>query len=502
VLGVINSSPGDLAPVFDAMLEKTLRLCEAAHGNFLTYDGEVFHTAAFRGEPQIAEYRRQLGPLRPAEFSQLARVVRGGGTLHRIDAREGEAYRDDPAYRQMVDSMGIRTSLTVPLRKGDALLGAVRAYRREVRPFTDKQIALVENFAAQAVIAMENARLLGELRQRTGDLEEALDQQTATAEVLGVINSSPGELAPVFDAMLEKATRICEGAFGVLATWDGERFHRVAFQGLPPDLVGLLQQPVTPVPGGIVDRLVRGEIINTADLREADYPRGPGAEALLRRGARSCAHVPLRKDDALLGAIVVYRQEVRPFSDKQIALLQNFAAQAVIAMENARLITETREALEQQTATAEVLGVINSSPGASRLYSTRCSTGRSHCAAPPTVCWQPLTANAFTPWLAAAIPSFTRGSVSTPRGLHQERLRGLSVARTPCKSPTSPMTRSSIGRLRAAAPLSTSAVFGLCWPSRYAKTKSCWVFSTSTAGKCGGSQRSRSRSCRTSPRRQ
>ena len=118
VLQVINSSPGDLAPVFDAMLEKTLRLCEAAHGNFLTYDGEVFHQAAFRGEPQFAEYRRQQGPLRPAEIGQLARVVQGRGTLHRIDAREGEAYRDDPAFRQMVDGLGIRTSLTVPLRNG------------------------------------------------------------------------------------------------------------------------------------------------------------------------------------------------------------------------------------------------------------------------------------------------------------------------------------------------------------------------------------------------
>jgi class 3 adenylate cyclase len=200
VLQVINSSPGDLAPVFDAMLEKTLRLCEAAHGNFLTYDGEVFHQAAFRGEPQFAEYRRQQGPLRPAEIGQLARVVQGGGTLHRIDAREDEAYRDDPAFRQHVDGLGIRTSLTVPLRKGDALLGAVRAYRREVRPFTDKQIALVENFAAQAVIAMENARLLGELRQRTeevGELNRDLETRVAAqVDELGRVGRLKRFLAP------------------------------------------------------------------------------------------------------------------------------------------------------------------------------------------------------------------------------------------------------------------------------------------------------------------
>jgi class 3 adenylate cyclase len=200
VLGVINSSPGDLAPVFDAMLEKTLRLCEAAHGNFLTYDGAVFHQAAFRGEPQFVEYGRQQGPLRPAEESQLARVVQGGGTLHRIDAREGEAYRDDPGFRQNVDRLGIRTSLTVPLRKGDALLGAVRAYRREVRPFTDKQIALVENFAAQAVIAMENARLLGELRQRTdevGELNRDLEARVAEqVDELGRVGRLKRFLAP------------------------------------------------------------------------------------------------------------------------------------------------------------------------------------------------------------------------------------------------------------------------------------------------------------------
>src|ERR1700737_1055778 len=204
--------------------------------------------------------------------------------------------------------------------------------------------------------------IVAELRR---ERDEALARETAMAEVLQVINSSPGDLATVFNAILEKATRICEAVFGVLLTWDGERFHRVAFRGVPPELVEAVREPMTPVPGTIADRLVRGErIIATADLREAEYTlSGPGAQAFLRHGARSCVQVALHKEEKLLGSITVYREEVRPFSDQQIALLQNFAAQAVIAMENARLITETREALEQQTATAEVLQVINSSPG-------------------------------------------------------------------------------------------------------------------------------------------
>jgi len=363
VLQVINSSPGDLAPVFGAMLEKTLRLCEAAHGNFLTYDGELFHQAAFRGEPQFAEYRRQQGPLRPAEIGQLARVVQGGGTLHRIDAREDEAYRDDPAFRQHVDGLGIRTSLTVPLRKGDALLGAVRAYRREVRPFTDKQIALVENFAAQAVIAMENARLLTETR-------EALEQQTATAEVLQVINSSPGDLAPVFDAMLERARRLCEPAFGVMLTWDGERYHRVAWRGASPEVIEATREPVIGPPGSPGYRIAHGEeVVSVADLAENEATRhAPAMRTWVRLGVHSYVAVALRKEERLLGAIVIYRLEVRPFTDKEIALLQNFAAQAVIAMENARLLGELQqrtgdlqESLEYQTATSDVLQVISRS---------------------------------------------------------------------------------------------------------------------------------------------
>ena len=208
------------------------------------------------------------------------------------------------------------------------------------------------------------ADLERQLAEREAELAEALQRETATAEVLQVVNSSPGDLAPVFDAILEKATRICEAIFATLQTWDGERFHWVAFRGVPAELVEALQQPVTPVPGTIGDRIVRGDmVISTPDLREAGYRGMPVAQAFLRYGARSFVYVALRKEERLLGCISFYREEVRPFTDKQIALLQNFAAQAVIAMENARLLTETREALEQQTATAEVLQVINSSPG-------------------------------------------------------------------------------------------------------------------------------------------
>src|SRR5262249_29742103 len=211
------------------------------------------------------------------------------------------------------------------------------------------------------------AELEQKVEDRTAELKEALTQQTATAEVLGVINSSPGDLAPVFDAMLERALRLCNATFGTLFTYDGGSFHAVALHNVPPAFAATLDQPVRPSAGMALDRIIQGEdLVHTEDITaDGVYRSGDPQRRLVadQTGARSGIWVALRKEAVLLAAFVIYRTEVRPLAAKEIALLQNFAAQAVIAMENARLITETREALEQQTATAELLQVINSSPG-------------------------------------------------------------------------------------------------------------------------------------------
>jgi GAF domain-containing protein/CheY-like chemotaxis protein len=357
VLQVINSSPGDLAPVFDAMLERAMRLCGAAYGHLYTFDGERFHPAAMQGEPSVVDSWREAGPILPTEggSSPLARVLQGERVVSIVDFVQDEAYQTVPGLREFVDISGIRSFATVAITRDEAVFGAIAVYRREVRPFSDQEIALLQNFAAQAVIAMENARLITETR-------EALEQQTATAEVLQVINSSPGDLAPVFDAILEKAHTLCDAAHGDLTLADGDSFRAVAMRGLPQAFADVLRRPFPR--RDFHERLLNG-FVHIADLTAPEFSSdspvyraaiGPG-------GVRTLLAVPLRRDGRLLGYITANRQEVRPFTDKQIALLQNFAAQAVIAMENARLLTETREALAQQTATAEVLQVINSSPG-------------------------------------------------------------------------------------------------------------------------------------------
>ncbi len=218
----------------------------------------------------------------------------------------------------------------------------------------------MQNFAAQAVIAIENTRLLNELRQRTDDLSESLEQQTATAEVLKVISSSPGELKPVFEAILANATRICEASFGSLMLFEGEAFRRVALHNAPADYLTFSENdPVLPLHSHPTLKRVAGtrKSQQIADMRELE----PAAPITRLGGARTLINVPMLREDELVGVFAVFRQEVRPFTAKQIELLENFAAQAVIAIENTRLLNELRESLQQQTATADVLKVISRS---------------------------------------------------------------------------------------------------------------------------------------------
>ena len=254
------------------------------------------------------------------------------------------------------DLTGARTIATVPMLKDDELVGVISIFRQAVHPFSDKQITLLANFAAQAVIAIENTRLLNELRQ-------SLEQQTATAEVLGVISSSPGDLKPVFDAMLENAVRICDAKFGFMNRYDGDTWKIAAVHGAALAYTEYLQQRgyQRPGPETVVARIASTkQIVHIADLAASRgyAERDPVVVAAVELGGvRTLLGVPMLKEDELIGAILLYRQEVRPFTDKQIELVQNFAAQAVIAIENTRLLNELRqrtdnlsESLEQQTA--------------------------------------------------------------------------------------------------------------------------------------------------------
>ena len=356
VLRLIASSPGDLEPVFRAMLENAVRVCDAKFGTIFRYDGEFLHLAASIGTPPaLAEFQTQRGAFRPIPGTLPDRVLRTRQVYHCAD----NAAEPNPGMSARFG--GARSIVTVPMLKETELIGTIVIYRQEVRPFTEKQIELVKNFAAQAVIAIENTRLLNELRQRTDDLSEALAQQTATSEVLQVISSSPGELEPVFKTMLENATRICEASFGTLLLYDGDVFRHVALHNAPQAWAA--EQQRDPVPPRHAARVLyrvadTRQIAHIADIaaENPDEPIGTIA------GARTLLIVPMLKENQLIGVFGIYRQEVRLFTDKQIELVQNFAAQAVIAIENTRLLNELRqrtddlsEALEQQTATSEVL---------------------------------------------------------------------------------------------------------------------------------------------------
>ena len=289
--------------------------------------------------------RRREPVVRPGPHNVLTRLAATKEIQHLADSRNERAYAErDPAFVGLVEVSGARTLVTVPMLRENELIGTIVIYRQDVRPFTDKQINLVANFASQAVIAIENTRLLNELR-------ESLQQQTATADVLKVISSSPGELEPVFHAMLENATRICGAQFGNLLLYDGDAFRFAAVDGAPPAWDDLARrEPVFRVrPNSPLGRLAATrELQHIADVRhdEAYVERQPATVALAElAGARTLLVVPMLKEDKLVGSFGIYRQEVQPFTDKQIALVQNFAAQAVIAIENTRLLNELRNSL-------------------------------------------------------------------------------------------------------------------------------------------------------------
>jgi adenylate cyclase len=357
VLQVINSSPGNLAPIFDAILEKALRMCSATFGMMASHDNGRLRRLAARGLPAAYNNWRLEHPL--AELPPLPRLLAGEAIVHTPDlmAEMADPSRPlSPDTRALVDLAGARSTVIVALRNDDTLHGAIIIFRQEVRPFSDKEIGLLQNFAAQAVIAMENARLLSELRQRTEDLSESLQQQTASAEVLRAISSSRGELQPVFDAMLANATRLCGASYGTMWLRESDGQIRVGARHGPlmPEAfrdkvrVGTLFRPSPSLPTARV--FDTRKPVHVVDLKEdrSYFDRDPLAVASVEvAGIRSLLSVPMLKEGAIIGTLNIYRREVRPFTEKQIELMQNFAAQAVIAIENARLLAELRERTDQ-----------------------------------------------------------------------------------------------------------------------------------------------------------
>src|SRR5262249_26294474 len=353
ILGVIASSPTDIQPVLDVVAENAARLCDAVDAQIFRVDGNGYRHVALYGSLPVTE-RGDVRPLMRGLVTGRAIIDRQTIHIHDLPA---EPEDDLPA--RYARSVGVRTMLVTPLLREDVPIGAISIRRLEVRPFTDKQVALLKTFADQAVIAIENVRLFKEIQERNAELREALEHQTATAEVLGIISRSPTDVQPVLDAIVESAARVCGIDDVLLRLHEGTNLvARAHFGSIPIGRVEIdmedSQYPWMREHG----TLHIPDVSEQSDSQIVSTKPTPSNVS----GWRTFLGVPLRQPGQLIGGLVARRIEVRRFTPVQIKLLETFADQALIALENVRLFQELKESLEQQTATSEILGVIASSP--------------------------------------------------------------------------------------------------------------------------------------------